>query len=240
MVRLLGVLVLTAALAAATAFVSYQATHSWASTYGGPGPFVVIALLAGPVAGILVYGIWQRFRLEGPRARSTFMLIGLAFAVATAGVGTVVGNRERAEWLEPMIAGAAAVCEGNVGRDLLEIANASGPVLPHGPNDQPVLGESSGVSGGDYPEFWCVAHVQADASAVETAVDALGWAVIRSVADSQISGLGTRYRSSAGVVVESVPADPVEGLGCTEWQDQDEGGICVASQPVVRLFAWIP
>ncbi len=56
----------------------------------------------------------------------------------------------------------------------------------------------------------------------------------------KVSGLATRYRSSAGVVIQSMPADPVEGLGCTEWEAQDEGKVCVASQPVVRLFAWIP
>jgi hypothetical protein len=211
------VIVTTVGLAAALAALSYGMTYGWASTYGGGGPGWVLALIAAVMVSLVAYGLARLVKVRAPGA-GTYLAVGLLLALGGGAVGVWAGERERNRWLQPEL--SAAACDGAIGQDLLRLIEASGEVWPQGPSNQPMVGESSGVIGADYPTHWCWAQVSASAATVAEVAQGFGW----ELRFDEESGLPPRVVSSAGVLIEFAE-DFVDEEGLT---------------PFVWLGAWRP
>jgi hypothetical protein len=166
--------VAAAIVAVGLAALSYGATYSWASTYGGGGPFWALAGIIGLLAGLVVYGM-DRMMKVATAGTAVYMVSGLVVAIGAGAVGVWVGDRERDEWLQPEL--MAVACDGAVGEDLLHLMETSGEVWPQFPGDQPMVGTLSGAIGLDYPSHWCWAQVEATRATVVEVARGFGWEV---------------------------------------------------------------
>jgi hypothetical protein len=96
----------------------------FARLYGLAGTLSV-ALLIAVIGGLFVAGLLLLARrIVGLRRPAGAMLLAgaLLLAVATATIGAMVGDRQVAEGAQM----SASACEGDVGRDLEELARTSG------------------------------------------------------------------------------------------------------------------
>jgi hypothetical protein len=155
--------------------------------YGLEATLSVSLLIAG-IGGLLVAGLLLLARrVAGLRrpTRATLVVGALLLALASATAGAMAGDRQRAEGAHA----SASACAGEVGRDLEELARASGQLAAGDdprPNSGVVLDNGSATHGTSSGE--CVALVNARVEDVQAAAVSLGWAV--ESADLAISHAG--------------------------------------------------
>jgi hypothetical protein len=148
----------------------------FARLYGLAGTLSV-ALLVAVAGGLLVAGLLLLARrIAGLRRPAGAMLLAgaLLLAVATAATGAMVGDRQLAEGAQT----SASACEGDVGRDLEELARTSGQLAAGEetrPNSGVVLQNGSATYSTSTGE--CIALVNAQVADVEAAAGSLGWTV---------------------------------------------------------------
>jgi hypothetical protein len=151
----------------------------FARLYGLEGTLSV-ALLVAVIGGLLVAGLLLGARrLAGLHRPAGAMLLAgaLLLSVATATIGAMVGDRQGAEGAQM----SASACDGDVGRDLGELARTSGQLAAGEetrPNSGVVLQNGSATYGTSTGE--CIALVNAQVADAEAAAVSLGWTVENS------------------------------------------------------------
>lgn len=191
--RIVAARLTAVAVAVGLAFLSYESTYSWASTYGGGGPTWALTGVIGLLAGLVVYGLDRMIKVA-VAGTGVYMVLGLVIAIGAGAVGVWAGDRERDEWLQPEL--SAVACDGAVGQDLGRLTESSGEVVPQFPGDQPMVGTRSGVIGLDYPSHWCWAQLEATRATVVEVARSFGWEV------DDNPELPARAVTSLGVVIE--------------------------------------